>query len=132
MLRPCLALLSFYAPPQDGGIELALRAAVQELVQLVQNLAVRVGAVGRLTFVRLAETNHLLKVAILFCAQIFGDELKSRSVSKGLDAKGTFADEDLLAGREKSSRSAAGSLLSFVLRTIQIDTHFGGCVGVNW
>jgi len=35
--------------PQDGGIELALRATVQEFVQLVQNLAVRVGAGRRLT-----------------------------------------------------------------------------------
>jgi hypothetical protein len=47
-----------YAPPQDGGVELALRAAVQEFVQLVQNLAVWVGAVRRLTFVRLAENGH--------------------------------------------------------------------------
>lgn len=41
--------ISQYAPPQDGGIELALRATVQEFVQLVQNLAVRVRAGRRLT-----------------------------------------------------------------------------------
>lgn len=43
--------------PQDGGIELALRAAVQELVQLVQNLAVRVGAVGRFSVPRFLVMN---------------------------------------------------------------------------
>ena len=39
---------SLYAPPQDGSIELAVCTAVEEAVQLVQQLAVWVGAVWRL------------------------------------------------------------------------------------
>lgn len=57
------------APPQDSSIEFTLRTTIEEGVQFVQQLPVRVGAVRRLTTsVRLAENSvNLLQVGNVPC-----------------------------------------------------------------